>query len=99
MKLRVNAAENKVIKCNRDGNIGGNEVVLNGVTLRLEAKIPYLDAATDTEGSNEAEMNQKVGEGAKFLRTLDLEAKMGMLNRTVILTVFVKTGGMSEPEK
>jgi len=95
-KLKVNVAKSKVMRCSRDGGIGGADIVLNGERLEQVAEFRYLGVDIEARGSMETEVRHRVGEGAKVLgalrgvwrkRDLSVEAKMGMFEGIVVPSV------------
>lgn len=109
-KLSVNVGKSKVLRCARDGRMGGMNIVLNGKMLEEVSVFKYLGSNVTADGSCENEVVHRVNEGAKVLgavnrvvkgRSVNLDVKKCLYERVIVPTVLygAETWGMREDER
>ena len=95
-KLKVNAGKSKVMRCSREGNVGGLNVHLGGERLEEVESFKYLGSVVAADGGVEEDVRQRVNEGCRVMgvlnglfkcRELRMEAKRGLYEGVVVPTV------------
>ena len=74
-KLRVNVNKSKVMKCARNGNVGGMNVRLNGEVLEEVECFEYLGACVAANGGIEMEVSHRVRKGYQAFGALKMVLK------------------------
>ena len=95
-KLKVNVGKSKVLRCSRDGTVGGVSVFLYNEMLEEVGSFKYLGSFVAANGGVEEDVRQRVGEGCKTMgvlnglfkcRSLHMEVKRGLYEGVVVPTV------------
>ena len=95
-KLRVNVNKSKVMRCTRNQNNAGLNVMLNGEALEEVDQFKYLGSVIAANGGVEADVRHRVNEGCKVLgalkgvmknRGLGMNVKKVLYEKVIVPTV------------
>ena len=109
-KLKVNVGKSKVLKCSREGVVGGLSVYLNGEMLEEVGSFKYLGSCVAANGGVEEDVRQRLNEGCKVMgvlnglfkcRALHKAVKKSLYERVVVPTVLYgsETWGLKVNER